>query len=225
MKLGAFLPRELPEELTPLTELALDLRWTWSHEADDLWHAIDPGSLEAHRNPWVTLQSAPSARLQQLARDQGFRRELHAIAEQRDRYLSGAASLDAPGVRLGRAVAYFSMEYGLGDGVPLYAGGLGVLAADHLKAASDLGVPLVAVGLLYQEGYFRQRLTAAGHQEELYPYNDPTALPIQPVLTDSGGWLLVPIDLPGRTVWLRAWRAMIGRVTLYLLDSNVALND
>jgi starch phosphorylase len=225
MNLGAFLPRALPEGLEPLTELALDLRWTWSHEADGLWHALDPGSFEAHRNPWVTLQSAPAARLQQLARDEEFRRELGAIVEQRNRYLSGAASPDAPGIGLARPVAYFSMEYGLGDGVPLYAGGLGVLAADHMKAASDLGVPLCAVGLLYQEGYFRQRLDADGHQEELYPYNDPTALPIQPVLADSGGWLLVPLDLPGRTVRLRAWRATVGRVVLYLLDSNVAFND
>jgi starch phosphorylase len=117
------------------------------------------------------------------------------------------------------------MEYGFGDGVPLYAGGLGVLAADHAKVASDLRIPLVAVGLLYQEGYFRQCLTAAGHQEELYPYNDPTALPIQPGL--DGVWRLAAgRDRSAREDRLvEASRAMVGRVTLYLLDSNVTLND
>ena len=117
------------------------------------------------------------------------------------------------------------MEYGLGDAIPLYAGGLGVLAGDHLEAASDLGVPMVAVGLLYQEGYFRQLVDAAGRQEELYPYNDPTALPIQPTPAPSGGWLKIPVDLPGRKLWLRVWQAMVGRVPLYLLDANVPINE
>jgi starch phosphorylase len=117
------------------------------------------------------------------------------------------------------------LEFGIGEAIPLYAGGLGVLAGDHLKTASDLGVPMVALGLLYQEGYFRQTFDAGGRQEELYPYNDPMSLPIQPALAASGEWLTIPVDLPGRLLRLRAWRATVGRVTLYLLDSNVPSND
>jgi starch phosphorylase len=124
-----------------------------------------------------------------------------------------------------KPVAYLSMEFGLGEAVPLYAGGLGVLSGDHLKAASDMCVPIVAVGLLYQEGYFRQRLGADGRQEALYPYNDPTALPIQPVLASGGGWLTIPLELPGRVLSLRVWRVNVGRTALYLLDSNAPTND
>jgi starch phosphorylase len=224
MSQGAFVPRELPAGLEPLAELALDLRWTWSHQADHIWRHVDPETWEATRNPWLIIQEASRARLAALAVDNDFRHDLDAIVEARARYLSSPPALDGQG-ELARPVAYFSMEFGLGEAVPLYAGGLGVLAGDHLKAASDLGVPMIAVGLLYQEGYFRQALDAGGRQEELYPYNDPTALPIQPALAESGGWLTVPVELPGRTLVLRAWRAIVGRVTLYLLDTNVPVND
>jgi starch phosphorylase len=224
MSQGAFVPRELPAGLEPLAELALDLRWTWSHQADHLWRRIDPDTWEATRNPWLIIQEVSRARLAELAVDAGFRRDLAALVDARARYVAATPALDGQG-ELARPVAYFSMEFGLGEAVPLYAGGLGVLAGDHLKAASDLGVPMIGVGLLYQEGYFRQALDAAGRQEELYPYNDPTALPIQPALAESGGWLTVAVELPGRTLVLRAWRAIVGRVTLYLLDTNVPTND
>lgn len=222
---AGFAPRELPAPLEPLADLALDLRWTWSHHADHLWHSLDPETWERSRNPWLLLQSVSRARLLERANDPIFRRELDDIDRARREYLKGPSTFGDARARLARPVAYFSFEFGLGDAVPLYAGGLGVLAGDHLKTASDLGVAMVAVGLLYQEGYFRQTFDAAGRQEALYPYNDPATLPIQPARAESGEWLTVPVELPGRTLCLRAWRANVGRSTLYLLDSNVPTND
>jgi starch phosphorylase len=212
------MPRRLPPGLEALTELALDLRWTWNHATDRLWRALDPGIWEDTRNPWIILQDVSGERLQALAADSDFRKLLASILDDRHRF-RGRPQSSSP------ATAYFSMEFGIGEALPLYAGGLGVLAGDHLKAASDLGVPMVGVGLLYQEGYFRQTLDSGGRQHELYPYNDPTALPIQPALSDGGSWLKIAVDLPGRTLSLRVWQATLGRVTLYLLDSNVPVND
>jgi starch phosphorylase len=224
MSIHAFIPRELPTALGPLTELALDLRWTWSSHSNRLWRTIDPETWEATHNPWIILQNTPGLRFRELARDPDFRRELEAILEERRSY-GRAASPHGLGATLRKPVAYFSMEFGLGEGLPLYAGGLGVLSGDHLKTASDLGIPVVAVGLLYQEGYFRQLVGADGQQEALYPYNDPTALPIQPELAASGGWLTIPLELPGRVVTLRVWRVNVGRTRLYLLDSNAPVNE
>ena len=223
MALHPFLPRDLPRALELLTELALDLRWTWSHAGDALWRRLDAETWEATHNPWVILQSVPRARLDELAADDDFCGQLDALAQDRLRYHKAGAPEDGP--PLSHTVAYFSLEFGLGVAVPLYAGGLGVLAGDHLKAAADMGVPLVGVGLLYQEGYFRQTIDHAGRQEELYPYNDPTSLPIQPVIGREGGWLGVAVELPGRLVRLRVWRATVGRVSLYLLDSNTPTNS
>jgi glycogen phosphorylase len=225
MTYNAFLLPDLPPGLEPLAELAVDLRWTWSHDADHLWRALDPETWEATANPWLLLQNVSRPRLAAMANDPVFRRDLDRILAVRRAYLDAAPVLDGGTGDLSRPVAYFSLEFGIGEAIPLYAGGLGVLAGDHLKAASDLGVPVVAVGLLYQEGYFRQTFDANGRQEALYPYNDPVAMPIQPSLAPGGGWVTVPVELPGRTLWLRGWRATVGRVTLHLLDSNVPVND
>jgi glycogen phosphorylase len=116
------------------------------------------------------------------------------------------------------------MEFGLGEGLPLYAGGLGILAGDFLKTASDLGIPVIGVGLLYQEGYFRQIVDAAGVQYEAHPFNDPGSMPVEPTRGPDGSWLRIPLDLPGRTVSLRVWQVRVGRVMLYLLDANDPLN-
>ena len=206
--------------------MALDLRWTWSHDADHLWRALDPDTWEATGNPWLLLQGLPRERLVAVADRSELSARPRSDSSRSDKsYLAAPPALDGGVGDLAHPVAYFSLEFGLGEAIPLYAGGLGVLAGDHLKAASDLGVPLVAIGLLYQEGYFRQTIDADGRQEELYPYNDPVTLPIQPALAPSGEWLMVPVELPGRTFWLRAWRATVGRVTLYLLDGNVPGND
>lgn len=222
---NAFLPPDLPAGLEVLADLALDLRWTWSHDADHLWRALDPQTWEATANPWLLLQNVPRQRLATAALDPTFRRDLDRIVAKRQAYLDSPPALDGGVGDLSRPVAYFSLEFGIGEAIPLYAGGLGVLAGDHLKAASDLGVPVAAVGLLYQEGYFRQTFDATGRQEELYPYNDPVTMPIRPLLARSGEWVKVPVELPGRTLWLRGWRATVGRVTLHLLDSNLPAND
>jgi len=221
-----FLVRELPPGLERLRELALDLRWTWSHAGDALWRALDPQTWDRIQNPWVLLQIVGRDRLEAMAADPAFVRELDQISQARRAYLDGAGWYgetyrNAPLKR----VAYFSMEFGLGEALPLYAGGLGVLAGDYLKTASDLAVPVVGIGLMYQEGYFRQVIDVEGGQHETYPYNDPTTLPVQPVLGRSGGWLHVPIELPGRWLLLRVWRIDVGRATLYLLDSNDPLNS
>jgi starch phosphorylase len=220
-----FLPRQLPPELDALTELALDLRWTWNHAWDKLWARLDPVVWERTQNPWAILQTVSPARLQELADDAGFRDELQEQLQEHRRYLEEPGwYATQPGQRL-RSVAYFSMEFGLGEVLPLYAGGLGVLAGDYLKTASDLGVPVVGVGLLYDEGYFRQVLDAHGRQHESYPHNDSTLLPIQPAITPDGGWVRVELQLPGRPLHLRVWQGNVGRVRLYLLDSNDMLNS
>lgn len=217
--------RRLPDGLADLAELSLDLRWTWNHAADRLWEALAPEIWQRTRNPWLILQSVSQRRLDQLAADAGFRAELDRLMLAHREYLTGHTWFDEIVADRDLQIAYFSMEYGLAEALPLYAGGLGILAGDHLKTASDLGVPLVAVGLLYQEGYFRQMLDASGVQLELYPHNVPTSLPITPVHDAEGAWLSVPLDLPGRKLLLRVWRAQVGRVPLYLLDSNDPMNS
>ena len=221
----AFLPRILPDRLRPLRELALDLRWTWSHAVDALWSRIDPELWERTHNPWVVLQNASQARLDELARDAAFLQELEVAAADCQRYRSGPGFCATPVMAEPLpTVAYFSMEFGLSEAFPLYAGGLGILAGDYLKTASDLGVPSVGVSLLYQEGYFRQVIDSGGRQHAAYPYNDPTSLPIQPAIGDDGGWLEIELELPGRILYLRVWQARVGRTQLYLLDSNDVRN-
>ncbi len=220
----AVLPH-LPDALSPLQELALDLRWTWSHESDALWEHIDAKLWEQTRSPWTVLQHVPADRLTHLASDSQFLAELQSLVAKRKAYLEHPSwfQIAHDGAGLGK-VAYFSMEFGLGAALPLYAGGLGVLAGDFLKAASDLGIPVIGVGLLYQEGYFRQTLDAEGRQHEAYPFNEPAMMPIEPAVVD-GGWLRVPISLLGRILQLRVWQATVGRLKLYLLDTNDLLNS
>jgi starch phosphorylase len=222
----SFLPRPLPQGLEALTDLALDLRWTWSHSADTLWRRLDQEAWERTENPWILLQDVPHQRLQQLANDAQFCQELKLLSDERENYLTdpGWYGQMQEHLDIGK-VAYFSMEFGLGEALRIYAGGLGILAGDYLKTASDLGLPAVGVGLLYQEGYFRQMLDADGRQLAVYPYNEPSTLPIQPLHTASGEWLHVPLKLPGRQLKLRVWQVNVGRVRLYLLDSNDPLNS
>ncbi|MGO8917352.1 MAG: alpha-glucan family phosphorylase [Stellaceae bacterium] len=224
--MAASFSRDLPAELAPLEDLALDLRWTWSHEADALWKRVDAEAWDRTRNPWTILQNVSTEQLRELADDRSFVDHLERLAAARRAYLDrsgwfastyGAAALTG--------VAFFSMEFGLSDALPLYAGGLGVLAGDFLKTASDLGVPTVGIGLLFQEGYFRQTIDAAGWQHEAYPYNEPATMPIRLVLADGGRWLRIALELPGRTLFLRVWQGSVGRATLYLLDSNDPLNS
>ncbi len=217
---------ELPSEIAALQSIALDLRWTWSHEGDALWGHVDEKLWERTLNPWTVLQGASRERLKQLAGDDKFREKLKSFVAARDQYLStpGWFRTTEGASQLG-GVAYFSMEFGLGAALPIYAGGLGILAGDVLKSASDLDIPVIGIGLLYQEGYFRQLIDASGMQQEFYPYNEPAAMPVEPVILPEGGWLRIGLELPGRIVQLRVWKATVGRVTLYLLDSNDALNS
>ncbi|HFE47810.1 MAG TPA: alpha-glucan family phosphorylase [Chromatiaceae bacterium] len=217
---------DLPDELRELRPLALDLRWSWSHVADALWRRIDEPLWRHTRNPWLILQSVSSRRLRELASDASFRKLLQTLRAEQDSALGGETwfAREHGDAGLGQ-VAYFCMEYGLSEALPLYSGGLGVLAGDHLKTCSELGVPLHALGLLYQKGYFRQSLDADGNQLAFYPINDPSLLPVIPVRGADGEWLGVTVELPGRGLRLRAWQARLGRVVLYLLDSNDPLND
>lgn len=219
--------RPLPEGFEELRDLALDLFWTWSHAGDAMWRYLDAETWRRTRNPWFILQHLPAERLAEVARNPEFQKLFDPLVTERREYLSQPSWFDGlpQGQEKPGLVAYFSMEFGLSEALPLYAGGLGILAGDYLKAASDLGMPLVGVGLLYQEGAGRQFITADGEQSETFPYNEPASLPIEPVLTASGSRLRVQLDLPGRQLSLRVWQATVGRVKLFLLDSNDLMNS
>lgn len=221
-----YLTRELPSQLERLTELALDLRWSWSHASDMLWHTIDPELWEATGNPWLIMESTSRERLEELANDDGFRDELERQLQERTESLEETTWFDdLAGRGTLNLAAYFSMEFGLSESLPIYSGGLGILAGDMLKTASDLGVPVIGVGLLYQQGYFRQALNVEGDQLAYFPYNDPAMLPVMPLRDGDGGWLRVSVELPGRTLQLRCWEARVGRTRLLLLDANDLVNN
>ncbi len=221
---GGPLPADA-EGLDSLSELALDLRSSWNHCTDDVWCQLDPVQWELTHNPWGLLQTVSRDRLARQLADPGFRGKVDALTRSRKSAAAAPAWFQRkyPQAPL-TCAAYFSMEFMLSESLPIYSGGLGNVAGDQLKAASDLGVPVVGVGLLYQRGYFRQAIDKDGAQQALYPYNDPDQLPIAPVRSPDGELLRLEIDLPGYSVWLRAWQAQVGRVRLYLLDSNDAAN-
>jgi glycogen phosphorylase len=208
-----------------LKDLALDLRWSFNHAADRLWEQLDAELWELTHNPWVVLQTVSRETLDRLTADPDFQELLadvsqnKAIAEQSQGWFQKAH----PGSRLS-AVAYFSMEFMLSEALPIYSGGLGNVAGDQLKTASNLSVPVIGVGLLYQQGYFRQEIDALGQQQALYPFNDPGQLPIQPLREPNGEWLRLAIDFPGGKLWIRAWQVRVGRAKLYLLDTNDPAN-
>lgn len=208
-----------------LAELALDLRSSWNHGADDVWRQLDPVLWNCTHNPWVVLQAVSRDRLQRMSADPAFRMQVKTLVQARRHTANASAWFQAahPQSPLTR-VAYFSMEFMLSEALPIYSGGLGNVAGDQLKAANDLGVPVVGVGLLYQQGYFRQMIDQDGAQQALFPYNDPGQLPISPLRQADGEWLRLEIALPGYSIWLRAWQVQVGRVRLYLLDSNDAAN-
>ncbi|MGW2558065.1 alpha-glucan family phosphorylase [Streptomyces sp. NPDC001514] len=220
----------LPEPLTPLSELARNLRWSWHSGTRELFRAVDPDGWRAAGGDPVRLLGAVSAgRLAGLARDQGFLHRLADAAGDLDHYLHGRRwyqeQQQADDEPLPAAVAYFSPEFGITAALPQYSGGLGILAGDHLKAASDLGVPLVGVGLLYRHGYFRQSLSRDGWQQEHYPVLDPDELPLTLLREADGAPAQIALALPGgRSLRARVWQAHVGRVPLLLLDSDVEEN-
>ena len=208
-----------------LTELTLNLRWAWHHGTDDLWAELDPELWALTQNPWVVLQTVSRSKLRELLARPEYRTRVRSLLERRREHLTSPAWFHQSHPRSPLTqVAYFSMEFALSEALPIYSGGLGNVAGDQLKAASDLGVPVTGVGLLYQQGYFRQAIAADGSQEELYPFNDPAQLPISPVRDESGEWIRIPIELPGTKIWFRAWQVKVGRLALYLLDSNDPAN-
>ena len=208
-----------------LAELALDLHWSWNHATDEIWRTLDPTLWQFTQNPWVVLQTVSRDRLKTSLSDPAFRKRVEDMLRAKREEMQKPAWFQQrhPQAPL-KCVAYFSMEFMLSEALPIYSGGLGNVAGDQLKAASDLGVPVVGVGLLYQQGYFRQVIDKDGAQQALYPYNDPGQLPITPLRRPNGEWLRLEITLPGYSVWLRAWQVQVGRVKLYLLDSNDAAN-
>ena len=213
------------EGLDSLAELALDMRWSWNHAADEVWRQLDPALWELTHNPWVVLQTVSRDDLRRVLADPAFQQNVTALVETKHRADQAPAWFQQAHPRSPLThVAYFSMEFMLSEALPIYSGGLGNVAGDQLKAASDLGVPVVGVGLLYQQGYFRQVIDNDGAQQALFPYNDPGQLPITPLRHPNGEWLRLEIALPGYSVWLRGWQAQVGRVRLYLLDSNDAAN-
>jgi len=213
------------EGLDSLAELALDMRWSWNHAADEVWRQLDPALWELTHNPWVVLQTVSRDDLRRVLADPAFQQNVTALVETKHRADQAPAWFQQAHPRSPLThVAYFSMEFMLSEALPIYSGGLGNVAGDQLKAASDLGVPVIGVGLLYQQGYFRQVIDNDGAQQALFPYNDPGQLPITPLRHPNGEWLRLEIALPGYSVWLRGWQAQVGRVRLYLLDSNDAAN-
>ena len=224
--IAALVPNADIPGVAQLAELALDLRSTWNHSADELWGRLDPELWALTHSPWVVLQTVARTRLLEALREPTFHRRLESLVEERRTCLTSPAWFQQhhPDARLG-CVAYFSMEFGLSEALPIYSGGLGNVAGDQLKTAHDLGVPVVGIGLLYQQGYFRQVIEPDGSQRALYPQNSPSFLPVTPVREADGEWLRLAVATHGRKVFLRAWQAQVGRTTLYLLDANDPANS
>ena len=220
----SLLPRDV-EGFDCLAELALDMRSSWNHAGDKVWRLLDPELWELTQNPWVVLQTVSRDKLDRELADPSFRENISALLRAKRHATETPAWFQQHHAQAPlTCAAYFSMEFMLSEALPIYSGGLGNVAGDQLKAASDLGVPVVGIGLLYQQGYFRQVIDNDGAQQALFPYNDPGQLPITPLRQPNGEWLRLEIALPGYSVWLRTWQVQVGRVKLYLLDSNDAAN-
>ena len=220
----------LPARLNALAELSTNLRWSWHTATQDLFEHVDPLLwTELERDPLAVLGAVAPDRLEELAADETFLTELDAAEKDLHDYLARPLWYQdqlSEGRALPSGIGYFSMEFGVTEVLPNYSGGLGILAGDHLKEASDLGLPLIGVGLLYRSGYFRQSLTADGWQAERYPSLDPHGLPLRLLTDDGDAPVLIHVSMPGsRVLRARVWIAQVGRVPLLLLDSDIADND
>jgi starch phosphorylase len=216
----------LPPELERQRSLVYNLRWAWNHDAIELFRWDRDLWEQTGHNPALMLGTIDQGTLQAAASDEGFLAHLNRVSNDFDAYMKSESTWfrkyhDGTNNLL---VAYFSAEFGVTDCLSIFAGGLGILAGDHLKSASDLGVPLVAVGLLYQQGYFRQYLNEAGWQQEEYRDNDFHNLPLTLERNREGGPLIIEVEYPSRKVAAQIWRAQVGRVVLYLLDTNIKRN-
>lgn len=217
---------DLPEALQPLLRLSSNFRWTWHHRTRELFRSIDRSLFEKlGHNPVQLIREIPRERMAELSADRVFLSMLQECDEDLERYLSEPHWFQQTYPESDAKIAYFCAEFGISESLPIYSGGLGVLAGDHLKAASDLGLPLIGVGLLYMKGYFRQFLTPDGWQQEYYPEYDFYQMPLVRMRREDGTPHRVEIEFPDRTVTCQIWRADVGRVQLYLLDSNVLENQ
>jgi glycogen phosphorylase len=212
--------------LEPLSQLVMNLRWSWHPETRDLFESLDPELwTRCGGDPVKVLGEVSADRLATLAKDRRFLRRLTDAVDDLEEYLSTPRWYQSLGADAPRSIAYFSAEFGITEVLPQYSGGLGILAGDHLKAASDLGVPLIGVGLLYRAGYFAQSLSPDGWQLEHYPSLDPHGLPLKPLRQADKTAVVIAVPLPeGRTLHAHVWRVQVGRVTLLLLDSDIEEN-
>jgi starch phosphorylase len=217
----------LPKEMECLREIAYNVLWTWDHELLELFMRLDTDLWEAtNHNPVQMIGRIKQETLNAALRDDAFMAQLQRALEHCREYLNNRSTWFRKahdGTEM-QPIAYFSAEFGVTECMPIYSGGLGLLAGDHLRSASDLGVPIVGVGLLYQQGYFRQYLNVDGWQQERYPENDFYTLPLSLEHTPDGKVVTVAVEYPGRTVNAQVWRAQVGRVPLYLLDTNIPVN-
>src|SRR5262245_42903505 len=216
---------ELPPQMERLRDLAYDFWWSWSPQATRLFAWIDPDHWRRYHNPVQLLINVEPQQWARLLSDADFLRTYESVVQALDAYRAQPRWFDGRAPGFPGPIGYFSMEFGLHESLGIYSGGLGVLSGDHCKAASDLGVPLVGVGLLYHAGYFRQTVDADGYQQHIYPNYDFARLPVLPVEAPGGGVLTVPIDLPGRIVQAAVWKAQVGRVPVLMLDTDIPLND
>src|SRR5438477_3830352 len=218
---------EVPPQLQPLLELANNLWWVWQPDAVELFRRLDRKVWEdVYHNPVKLLGTISQGKLQLAAQDEGYLAHLKRVHAAFKQHLEqrGWFHQHHPD-KENLLVAYFSAEFGLHESLPIYSGGLGVLAGDHLKSASEIGLPLVAVGLLYRNGYFQQQLSADGWQQEAYPELDFYNLAVEPLKYNDGTPVQVRVDLPENAVFCRVWKAQIGRIPLYLLDTNLPENS
>ncbi|HMO55536.1 MAG TPA: alpha-glucan family phosphorylase, partial [Tepidiformaceae bacterium] len=216
----------LPARLENLRNLSRNLYWTWNTDAAALFERIDRDAWqESGHNPVVLLQRTPRETWDQLASDDGFLLHFDHVSVAFESYLNRPPLMLVEGTSEQQVIAYFSLEFALTESFPNYSGGLGVLAGDHLKSASDLGLPLVGIGLFYHEGYFRQQLSPDGWQLEEYTPLDIATMPVDPVLDGIGRQLTVELPFEGRRVAAAIWRVAVGKVSLYLLDTNIESNQ
>ncbi len=215
----------VPEQLQPLSELAYNLWTLWNYDSSGLFRRLDPELWEStNHNPVQMLSLVSQENLAAAAADEGFLAHMNQILAGLRHYMSTPTWFQQHNAGSAAKIAYFSAEYGLHESLPIYSGGLGILSGDHLKAASDLGLPLVAVGLLYRFGYFRQALNADGWQQENYPENDFFTLPATQVMDKTGAPLTITVEYPDGPVKAYIWKVLVGRITLYLMDTNVSTN-
>jgi starch phosphorylase len=212
------------EGFDSLVSLALDMRWSWNHTADELWSQLDPALWNETHNPWLVIQSVSDDQVKRLLHHRLSARNWTPSSGTAGRRFTAWLVQNESSGYCPKNHGVFQHGVHAGEALPIYVGGLGNVAGDQLKSASDLGVPVTGIGLLYQQGYFRQYIDESGEQQAFNPFNDPGQLPVTPLRGPNGEWVRVEITLRGEPLWLRAWQVQAGRAKLYLLDSNDAAN-